>query len=161
MDEMKKVVDMEEVKIKLKGEDFFAIANLMSPMRKGWDKLLQLSTISGKTQYWLFRIWKKIASEFENLDKARIALAKEYAAKDENGKPIETDGRIIISDENTAEFNTKWQELLMEEINLPFQKVKISSDFLEKMNVKAEVEKRSAIDINDMILLEKIIDFIE
>ncbi len=46
---------------------------------------------------------------FKEYEKARIELAKSHAKKDDNGIPVEKDGRYIMVDED--KFNKEWGKL--------------------------------------------------
>ena len=89
-------------------------------------------------------------------DTEQIAL--KYCKKDKDDKPIKIGGNnLAFSNEGTQSFNVAYSELLVVENVLSFNMIKIKSDLLEKMNVKFE----DKIDVNDMIVLEKIFEFVE
>jgi hypothetical protein len=84
-DNVKKI---HENRIVITNNDAMLHANSESPQRQTFDKLQRLSSVSGKTQYWSYRIIKKIIDFVEDIEKTRITLIKQYCKKDEKNEPI-------------------------------------------------------------------------
>lgn len=210
-----KVVEMNKERIVLSNNDIMILVN-PTPVKDAFDKIQNASSVSGKTQYWTYRVWKKIIELHRDIDNVRIKLATDCCDKDEDGNPIFTDsqyafepeqrrnydetialaalsvvgdnaepltkeqndaiaeqfckrdkkGRPIkeggnslsMSEEGGKKFNVLFSELMKEENTLPFDKIKIDSALLEKMNDRAGA---NSIGITDMIMLEKIFEFSE
>lgn len=211
--ENEKVVEINQNRIVLTNNDIMLLIN-QTPIKAAFDKIQNASSVSGKTQYWIYRTWKKIINIFKDYEEVRVQLAKsfcdknkdgspklldaqyqfepeqkklyeeeikrastlsngssspisdiqvkeiaeKYCKKNEDGDPIKAGGnQLSFSKENMINFNKAFMELLNVENALPFDKIKINSTLLEQMNSKLE----KIIDVNDMLMTEKIFDFIE
>jgi hypothetical protein len=162
MEEMKdNVIDInDQKKIKLTNGEIFNFISLMNPARASFDKLQKLSIVSGKTQYWMYKLWKKLSDLYNDVEKVRQDLLKEYAKKDEKDEVVIVNGNATFTDEGMKEFQAAYAELIAVENEIPFLKIKVDSALLEKMNNTAK-SPSEAIVLADMVNLEKIINFVE
>lgn len=92
--------------------------------------------------------------------KEKDDIAEKYCEVDKKGNPIKSKGNMFSFDPEDAEsFNKAFMEVLATEVVLPFDKVIITSEVLEKMQKNIDV--KDVLTIGDMILLDKIFDFVE
>lgn len=110
---MSEVIDVQ--KIVLKNIEALEYANTQSPYRKAMDKILRLSVVSGKTQYWSYKLFKKIMSICEDIEKIRIKLIEENCKKDTNGKPILTGGEYQFTTENKKLYEEEFRKEALKE----------------------------------------------
>jgi hypothetical protein len=90
------------------------------------------------------------------------ALAEIYCKKDGKGKSIKTGGwQLKFSGEGITNFNNAYMAMLNEENVLDNDKITIDSALLEKINEKLEISGKEIISLNDMVMVEKIFDFVE
>jgi len=90
------------------------------------------------------------------------AIADQFCKKDKKGKPIKTGGwQLKFSGEGITNFNNAYTAMLNEENVLDNDKITIGSELLEKINEKLEINGKEIITLNDMIMVEKIFDFVE
>lgn len=90
------------------------------------------------------------------------AIANQFCKKDDKGNPIKTGGsQLKFSKEGMANFNNAYVAMLNEEHVLDNDKIAIDSALLEKINEKLEMVGKEIISLNDMIMVEKIFDFVE
>lgn len=155
------VVDInEQARIKLTNSDILNFINLVSLSRASLDKILKLSVVSGKTQYWVYKLWKKLTDLYTDIEKVRQDLLKVHAKKDEKNEIIIVNGNATFTDEGMKDYQAAYAELIAVENELPLLKVKIDSTLLEKMNNTAK-SPEEAISLADMLNMEKVIDFVE
>lgn len=77
------------------------------------------------------RLWNMIQTAEQQFQEARIALAKKWAEKDENGEAKHANNEFIFSDENKKEFEKEYQELMNMDVEIKASKLVLSgSDFL-------------------------------
>jgi len=109
MEEKKEAVaeEINKNRIVLTNMDVMMLSQ-QTNVKNAFDKLSNYASISGKVQYWLYRLQKRIASQFKSSDEARIKLAKDFAEKDEDGEVIYIDGQY--------QFDPGQQKLYDEEI---------------------------------------------
>lgn len=90
------------------------------------------------------------------------ALAEMFCKKDDKGNPIKTGGsQLKFSEEGMANFNNAYVAMLNEGHVLDNDKIEIDSALLEKINEKLEINGKEIITLNDMLMVEKIFDFVE
>ena len=79
----------------------FDISSLVTqtPFRIAFDKMQMASSVSGKLQYWIYRLQKKIIELFNNTDSKRITLAKKFCEKEEDGSFIFLDSQYQFDPE--------------------------------------------------------------
>ena len=210
MTEENKVVDINENKIVVTNADVMSLVNVMSPRYKAFHKLQNIVTVSGKLQYWVFKLGKKLNDLYKDIEEVRIKLAKEHCTKNKKGEPTFTDSKYKFTKENeaarqaeidTAEtpeqgkdpaflsgldlkycerdedgdpimiggnnlsftnegmdaFQKAFAELMEAENTLNINIIKINSSTLEKMNASG----KETLNVDDMIMLEKLFDFVE
>jgi hypothetical protein len=73
--------------------------------RTAFEKLQRMSSVSGKTQYWSYRIIKKIIDIVEDVEKSRMNLVKDFCKKDEKGEPILIGGEYQFDPEQKKLFD--------------------------------------------------------
>ena len=74
-----------------------------------------------KLSYALSKIAKKINSEIEEIERARISLIKKYAEKDEKGNPKIEGGQFVLKDfvlKDQEKFIKEFEKFLETEIEL-------------------------------------------
>ena len=71
--------------------------------------------MSGKTAYRVARNLRKVAPIFDDIERKRIALVKEYAPE-----PDEK-GNVSVPADKTEEFTAKFQEMLKSEVEVDIQ----------------------------------------
>lgn len=164
------VVNIQEVKIKLTNQDVFNLSVPNNPIGMSLDKIKRASVVSGKLQYWMFRLQEQINNIRAGVETMRLTFIKEYATKDEKNEPIILpNNQYSLTDERLVEFQKVFAEMMEVENELLFSKIKISSDVLEKMNrleykdsaTAPVADLRNIIDLDDMVRLEKIVYFVE
>lgn len=211
MENEEKVLEINKDRIVLTNLDILSLIN-QTPIKAAFDKIQNASSVSGKIQYWIYKLWKKVIELYKDEEEVRVKLAKEmcekeadgspkfinaeyqfepdekelydaevknlvhvlysnevdhqndvikiaekYCKRDKEGNPVKTNsGNLSFSKEGMQNFNTAYTELLSIENVLSINKIKIDSASLEKMNSKEKI-----IDVNDMIMLEKIFEFVE
>ena len=96
------VVDINENRIVITSDEVMAIANLMGPMHAAFGKLQRNVCVSGKVQYWVFKLAKKLGELNRDIDNMRIALAKENCIKDKKGELVFSDAKYRFTKENEA-----------------------------------------------------------
>jgi hypothetical protein len=72
----------------------------------------KIKVLSGMQIWQLLKSVKKIGKVEKEFNEAREKLVLEYCTKDENGEPINKDGKVNILTQNIPVFNEKIQELL-------------------------------------------------
>jgi len=97
-----KVVDINENRIVITSSEIMAFSNLMSPSHAAFGKLQKIVYVSGKLQYWVFKLAKKIDELYKDIDNLRIMLAKEHCVKGKKGELIFSDSKYKFSKENEA-----------------------------------------------------------
>lgn len=152
--------------IKLTLNDIAFLVDVNSPGRKSFDKIQALSSVSGKIQYWVYKIWKNLLTHMKDIETIKFELIKKFCTKDENGEPITRESKenksvllYTFTDENKILFNKAFLEFTETEETIPIHKITINSDLLEKMNARAKIEE--SLTGTDMVNLEKIFDFVE
>lgn len=154
------VVSMEEVKIKLTNGDVLNFATPDSPANVSFNKIQSLAVVSGKIQYWSFRVWKKMMELHKDIDEVRQGLVKTHAKKDEKGELIIEENNATFTDEGIKAFQEAFVELMSVSNDLPFMRIKVTSQDLEKMNNFAK-EPNGCLTLVDMINLDRIFEFVE
>ena len=96
------VVDINENRIVITSDEVMAIANLMGPMHAAFGKLQRNVCVSGKVQYWVFKLAKKLGELNRDIDNMRIVLAKENCIKDKKGELVFSDAKYRFTKENEA-----------------------------------------------------------
>jgi hypothetical protein len=239
MEEEKIAGEINKGRIVLSNGEIFSLAN-PTPFQTAFVKVQNACPVSGKTYYWVYKFWTKTVSLFKKADEDRVALAKKYGIKNEDGSikvnpgeyqfsteqkalydkemeelnekfkaesesaissAIESKGdsdkekkdpialvlekreveektialkyctrdqagnpvplqrvSIQFTPEGMQKFQEAFNELLKDEITYPMDKIKIDSSLLEKMNNN---NPKNIISINDMMMLERIFDFVE
>ena len=79
-----KVTKINENRIVLTNFDILSLIN-PTPVKEAFDKIQKVSCVSGKLQYWVYKLWKKIAVLYKDLEEIRIKLAKEFCDKEDDG----------------------------------------------------------------------------
>jgi len=100
MTEENKVVDINENKIVVTSGEIMAIANVMNPMHTAFSKLQRIVYVSGKLQYWVFKLAKKIDELHRDIDNVRVMLAKEHCIRDKKGELVFSDSKYKFTKEN-------------------------------------------------------------
>jgi len=109
--EENKVIDINENRIVITNMEVMTFANVMHQQHKTFQKLQNLVTVSGKLQYWVFKLGKKINDLFKDIEEVRIKLAKEHCKKDKKGEPAFSDSKYKFSKENEAARQTEIQAI--------------------------------------------------
>ena len=102
-----KVVEMNKDRIVLTNQDIMLLIN-QTPMKAAFDKIKSVAVLDGKKYYWVYRIWSKIVDLFKKIEEDRVALAKEFCEKEEDGALKFTDAQY--------QFNPEQKKLFDEEI---------------------------------------------
>lgn len=210
---MEKVLEANKNRIVLTNNDILMFVN-KSRARAAFDRVQRASSVSGKTQYWVYRLWKRIEELHRDLDSVRTKIvvelcdkdpsgevlfldaeyvfdakqkklyedeikplqslmiekeeklkeiAEKYCKRDDEGSPLKRGGNVpSFSKENLEKFDALFSEVLKEESTLPFDKIVIKAELLEKMNDRLSGQKGAEIiSIDDMIVLEKVFSFVE
>ncbi len=90
------------------------------------------------------------------------AIAEQFCKRDDKDKPIKAGGsQLKFSTEGMANFNNAYVAMLNEEHVFDNDKITIDSVLLEKINEKLEISSKEIVTLNDMIMVEKIFDFVE
>jgi hypothetical protein len=127
--EESKVVDINEDKIVITSSDLMTITNLMSPLHQAYNKLQSLTYVSGKLQYWVFKLTKKLNELHRDVDSVRVLLAKEYCIKNKRGELVFSDSQYKFTKEN--------EEARQAEIDAAETPEKAKDPaFLEELNLK-------------------------
>jgi len=84
--ENEKVVEIHQNRIVLTNNDIMMLVN-QTPIKTAFDKIQNASSVSGKTQYWIYRTWKKIIEIFKDYEEVRVKLVKELCDKNKDGSP--------------------------------------------------------------------------
>lgn len=127
--EESKVVDINEDKIVITSSDLMTITNLMSPLHQAYNKLQSLTYVSGKLQYWVFKLTKKLNELHRDVDSVRVLLAKEYCIKNKRGELVFSDSQYKFTKEN--------EEARRAEIDAAETPEKAKDPaFLEELNLK-------------------------
>ena len=150
----------DEARIKLTNEELYNLVSKIGPGRPSFDKLQQLSVVSGKTQYWVFRIWNYLTTVFDSLERARYELIKRHCRTNDKGQPVIIEGKCDFIESELAVFQESFNELMKEVKSYPFRKITVTSDLLEKMNDSPK-NLVDTLSLTDMKNLEKIVDFKE
>lgn len=88
--------------------------------------------------YKLLKLAEEINAKSKIYTDARVALAKQYAKKDENGEPIEEDGKYVIEDQEA--FNKEFRELVALEEEYDISKLVLGSEIRLSANEVAALE---------------------
>lgn len=127
--EESKVVDINEDKIVITSSDLMTITNLMSPLHQAYNKLQSLAYVSGKLQYWIFKLTKKLNELHRDVDSVRVLLAKEHCIKNKRGELVFSDSQYKFTKEN--------EEARQAEIDAAETPEKAKDPaFLEELNLK-------------------------
>lgn len=154
----------KDKRIVLTNDDIYSFVNPTSPFKTALDKIQRLCTVSGKTQYWIFRFMKKFQETISDLESTRMELVKKYADKDGNNNPkisLVTKGehKFQFNKNNGEAFQKQMNELLQQENVFQINRIVINIELLDLMN--KGVPKEMALNSSDMVLLEKIFEFVE
>lgn len=84
-----------------------------------------------KTAFKFARIIQASEKELKNFEEARNAIFRKYGATDNNGNLIVKDGNVVIKKEFVNNYNQEVNELLVTEIELVANPIKI--DELEEL----------------------------
>lgn len=98
--EENKVVDINENKIVLTNAEIAAFLNMVTPDSRAFNKLRSLTYVSGKLQYWVFKLEKKLTEAFKEIDEVRINSIKHHCIKGKNGEPVFSDAKYKFTKEN-------------------------------------------------------------
>ncbi len=104
------VEKINENRIVITNNDAVMYTQANTPQRSAFERLQKMSSVSGKTQYWSYRIIKKIIDIVEDVEKSRMNFVKEFCKKDEKGEPILIGGEY--------QFDPEQKKLLDREIPL-------------------------------------------
>lgn len=154
--------------IKLKNSDVMVMIN-QTPVNAAFDKMQNALAQFGKPYYWTYKVWKEIGRLAKQADEERVELAKKYCDKDEKGEPkmmplpegsdaSQQGQSLAFTGDNVQVFQQAFNALLDAENNLSISRIQIDSELLEKLNNKLD---SNPITLNEMIMLEKIFDFVE
>lgn len=102
----------------------------------------------------LAKFFKKVKEEFLLYENEKNKLVMKYGEKNEKENRVE----IKADSSNYSKFLKEFEELISKEIDFKFEKIKIKKDSLNNENrIKNDIH----FDTNDIILLEKFIDWID
>ncbi len=133
---------------------------ISSPEKVAFDRLKSALTNTGKPFYWMYRVQKKILELHKEIEVDRVAFAKQFCDKNEDSSlkfMEDKPNQLSFLGEGFVNFNKAFTELILTENVLPIDRIKISAELIEKMNSTPE----NIVTIDDLILLEKIIEFVE
>ncbi len=101
---------------------------------------LMREKLEAKAAYWLSKLYRKVATEYEDIEKQRNELVKEYALEQ---KPNESEKQTVKLDpKRKDEFQEKYQELMGIEIELDVKKI----DWDSLVNIKMAAQDVLALD---------------
>jgi len=95
-----------------------------------------------KSAYWVSRLIKRLDSEMNTMEHARINLIDKYGKKDEKGGSQ-------VPPENMAAFNEEYIKLLQVEVEIDMPLIKF--DYIKNLRMSAD----------DILVLEKFVEDIE
>ena len=102
------------------------------------------------------------SSSIEVSPEVKNAIAEKFCRKGKDDKPIKAGGsRLKFSEEGLDLFNKTYTTMLNEEIIFDNDKIIIDSTLLGSINEKLEALGKEMITLNDMLMMEKIFDFVE
>ncbi len=133
-----KVVDINENKIVLTNAEITAFLNMTLPSNVAFGKLRSLVSVSGKLQYWVFKLEKKLVELFKEIDGVRINSAKHYCNKDKKGEPVFSDAKYKFTKEKEAERQAEFKTQEEADKNLEAGIYRRSKDpeFLKELDLK-------------------------
>lgn len=91
--------------IKLKNKELVPAVNFLNSMN------LKASESRHRS-----KLIKQLLSAVESLNESELLLADEYGQKDEKGKLVENDGKVMLIKEKVDEYREEHQKLLDEEV---------------------------------------------
>lgn len=142
--------------IKITNEMVFALMT-ESPAETSFRKLMELVGISGRLQYWTYRLYGDISAIWKTIEKTRQQLAVQFADKDESGQPVKKENRYVIAPESVQGFNEEFIALMKESNELSYGKIAISHDLMERMNAGKPLDKQFL--VGDMVMLGDFYEF--
>jgi len=86
-----------------------------------------------KIQYWVSRVFDKMTSEAQSLQKDVDALTEKYAKKDEKGEKVIEDNIIQFEDEDKVKLNEEYAKIMQQEIELPMTPLEPDFDKMPEM----------------------------
>jgi hypothetical protein len=79
--------------------------------------------LKGKVAYAVIRNIEKLSSVEKTIEETRKKLAEDLCEKDAEGKPVIEENAYKISEDNKAEFNKQYIELLDSEADIELHKI--------------------------------------